>query len=102
MEKDANRLADQQVKAYFSRLSHIDELFRQAEQKMEGRRQPPEVTTHLDRLRQERDRLAERLDRTSAALHGSQTLSEIEFLGPLAIWDIVAEELEKLVERFTK
>ncbi|MDE1981058.1 MAG: hypothetical protein KGI81_01855 [Betaproteobacteria bacterium] len=101
MDKSARMLADQHIKEYFSRLNHIDELFRQAEQHPELHRQPPEVAAGLHKLRQERDNLAARLGQAASG-NENKDGPKADLLGPLAVWDIVAEQLEKLVERFNK
>ncbi len=86
-----NQLVESHVKEYTSRLNHIDELITRA-----GKAdiQKEEHQSELSDLKQEREKLADHLDKIQAQ-------SDEEWAkegGPMVIWDLVAERLEKLVE----
>jgi len=86
-----NQLVESHVKEYTSRLKHIDELITRAGK---ADMQKVEHQSELSDLKQERDKLAGHLDKI-------QMQSEEEWAkegGPMVIWDLVAERLEKLVE----
>jgi hypothetical protein len=99
MQKNIRSLVDQQIEQYFSRLNHIDELFQKADQALGQTPQAGAVKEHLEKLRQERDNLASRLEAARAQPTVGHVGQEAEVMGPMAIWDIVAEDLEKLIER---
>jgi len=88
-----DQLVESHVKEYTSRLKHIDELIARASkadiQKVEHR-------SELSDLKQERNNLAGHLDTINV-------LSAEEWAkkgGPMVMWDLVAERLEKLLEHF--
>ncbi|HHJ19965.1 MAG TPA: hypothetical protein ENJ84_09135 [Gammaproteobacteria bacterium] len=85
------QLVESHVKEYTSRLKHIDELITRAG-KTEIRK--AEHQSELSELKQERENLAGHLDKIKA-LSAEEWAKEG---GPMVIWDLVAERLEKLVE----
>ncbi|MGI9292806.1 MAG: hypothetical protein ACR2PS_02400 [Pseudomonadales bacterium] len=84
------QLVEQHIKAYHSKLQHLDELAEQAEAAKDT-----EHHDELSVLKAERDKLAGHL----AKLKHESPDSIIGSAGPMAIWDLVAERLEKLVEK---
>jgi len=86
-------LVDQQVKEYNSRLKHIDELAEQA-----AALEEESHAAELAELKSERNKLADYLKE----LEQNPSEKPLEKSGPMAIWDIVAQRLEKLVEKIHK
>ncbi len=85
------QLVESHVREYESRLRHIDELIARASK---TDFQKVEYQSELSDLKQKRNKLSGHLDEIKA-------LSAEEWAkkgGPMVIWDIVAERLEKLVE----
>ena len=86
------QLVETHVVEYESRLKHIDELIEQADKagvQKEGHQ------SELSSLKQEREKLAGNLDEIKAL----STEAWAKEGGPMVIWDLVAERLEKLIER---
>jgi len=86
------QLVESHVREYESRLKHIDELVARASK---ADLQKVEHQSELSDLKQERDKLAGHLDEIKA-LSAEEWAKEG---GPMVIWDIVAERLEKLTGR---
>jgi len=85
------QLVETHVMEYESRLKHIDELIEHTEKK--GNLNPGHAA-ELSELKQDREKLVDNLDeirRKSAEEWAKEG-------GPMVIWDLVAERLEKLVE----
>lgn len=87
-----NQLVEDHIREYEARLKHIDELFARASQ---VENQTPEHQAELSDLKQERAKLTEQMAQI-------KQLSAEEWAkkgGPMVIWDLVAQRLEKLLER---
>jgi len=90
------QLVERNILYYEARLKHIDELFEKAS-KAPGAG-TPEVDKELAELKAERSKLADEL-----AQMQEKSLEEwAKEGGPMVIWDLLAERLEKLVERLEK
>ena len=92
-----DKLIEQHVREYESRLKHIDELMQQAHAKGVT----PDTHEELAEIHQQREKLAGQL----GSLKASQDQREVEDVlryGPMAIWDVLAQKLEHLVERLEK
>lgn len=86
-------LVDQQVKEYNSRLKHIDELAEQA-----AALEEESHLAELAELKSERNKLADYLKE----LEQNRSEKSLEMTGPMYIWDVIAQRLEKLVEKIIK
>jgi len=88
-----DELVGRHVKEYNSRLKHIDELAEQA-----AILEEESHVAELAELKSERNKLADYLKELE------QNPSEISLKksGPMAIWDVIAQRLEKLVEKIDK
>jgi hypothetical protein len=91
---DINQLADRHIREHEARLKHIDELMEQVEVTGQSTHSA-EVSAVLSDLKRERGLLANQLDE----LRQQSAEEWAEKGGPMVMWDIVAERLEKLVER---
>lgn len=90
-----NLMVEQQVKEYQSRLTHIDELIERAKK---GVKETSPHKEQLTQLQQERNKLAAQYDKFRLSSVDNWRKEEIEKSGPMAIWDALAQQLEKLVE----
>ena len=91
---DINQLAERHIREHEARLKHIDELMGQVDKVQQTATDSSKVSAELDELKQERNVLAnhlEELKKKSAEEWAGRG-------GPMVMWDIVAERLEKLVE----
>lgn len=85
----------QHILAYEARLKHIDELMGRAHEKAEH----PQAHAELSALKQQRDILAGEVTELKRKPREQWHESELEKAGPMGLWDIVAQQLERLVER---
>lgn len=92
---DINQLAEQHIREHEARLKHIDELMEQADKAKQAEEDSSEVSAELADLKQERSELARHLDELRQ--HSEEDWAEKG--GPMVMWDIVADRLERLVER---
>lgn len=99
---DAYQLAEKNIREYTSRLKHIDELLAHARDKADESAASSEIETELSDLLRQRDTLASRLDKMRLKSLDDWQSEEIGKAGPLAVWDAVAQQIEKLVERFER
>ncbi|MDT8385408.1 MAG: hypothetical protein RRB22_13450 [Gammaproteobacteria bacterium] len=91
---DINQLVERHILEHEARLKHIDELMDQVERAKQAADSPEAVEEFKD-LQKERRRLIEAFDRQQT----TPAESWAEKGGPMIMWDILAERLEKLVER---
>jgi hypothetical protein len=92
-------LAEQRIREYDMRLHHIDELLEHAEEKLSLTTEEAESNVQLEKLKEERDRLASWLYETKLKPSENWRENEIQETSPMAIWDAVAQQVEKLVKR---
>lgn len=94
---DVEQLAEQHIREHESRLKHIDELLARAREK--AAQAQPEAGTELEKLTAQREELAGHLEKMRLRPVNDWQEKEIELAGPMGLWDAVAQQLEKLVER---
>jgi hypothetical protein len=92
-------LRSAQISRYQSRLKHLDELLKRAHQKENVE---PEQKTELKELARKREEFARYIGDLKHIDTEHWQEEEIEKAGPMALWDSVAQQLEKLVERLEK
>jgi len=90
---DINLKSDH-ISHYHAKLQHLDELLQRARQ---HKIEEAEHEAELKQLIARREELAHHLNDME-----SWREEEFEKAGPMAIWDAVAQQLEKLVERLEK
>ncbi len=102
MDDITRSTANQRIKEYDMRMHHLDELVGQAEQGVKRAPEQDEAAAQLEQLKQERDKLAAWLNQTRSMPLENWRQEEIIKAGPMGIWDAVAQQLEKLVERLER
>jgi hypothetical protein len=95
-----NRLIQQHVLEQESRLKHIDELLERAQQK--AARRESDAAEQLAEVKRERDRLSSQVEEFRVRPPDQWSEEEFRKTGPMVVWDTVAQELEKLVERLER
>ena len=98
MNDNINLRADR-ISKYQARLKHLDELLERA------RKKNIEATEHKNELKEivtKREELADYIGEMKRLDPEHWQQEEIEKAGPMGLWDSVAQQLEKLVERFEK
>lgn len=97
-----NELAEQHMRQYDAHLKHLDELLERAHKGVAEGPEHEEIRTQLTDLQRERDRLATLYEELRLKSPENWQEEEIEKGGPMGIWDAVAQQLEKLVERLER
>ena len=95
---NVNLRADR-ISRYQARLKHLDELLERARQK---KIEEAEHETELKELAGKREELAKYIGEMEHIDPKHWQEEEIEKAGPMALWDSLAQQLEKLVERIEK
>ncbi len=95
---DINRLAEQQVRLYQSRIQHLDELIGKARKGLEGHPEREKHEKTLDDILRRRDDLQVQLDEFIMK-HPDDLEEQVEKAGLMAIWEVLAQDLEKLLEK---
>mgnify|MGYP001824226671 FL=1 len=96
---DVSHLAEQHIREQEARLHRIDEL---TERARKGAGKAPEfahIYTELDDLVKRRDQAAMRLDDFKARAAEKWRDEEVERSGLMGVWDALAQQLERLVEK---
>jgi hypothetical protein len=93
-------LAERHILEYESRLKHIDELLTRAHEGATSK--PPEVDSELKELVSKRENLARHLEEMRLKSLEEWQEKEIERDGLMGIWDALAQQLEKFVERIER
>lgn len=92
------QLVEQHIKEHESRLKHVDELLERARKVVAEQTEHADNKAKLSTIAQERDKLATRLDDLRLRSLDDWREEELEKAGPMAAWDAVAMQLERLVE----
>jgi len=95
---DSNLMAEKRIKQYQSHLQHIDELMKQADVSLSGNKSPADYQVEITKIKQERDKLADYVDR----LKQKSPEQLLQTAGPMVMWEIIAQRLEKLVGHIGK
>jgi len=96
------RLIEQHILEYESRMRRIDELYQRAHEMAAGEDAGSEAHKRLDELAAQRSLLREGTDeiRSMPIEHWREDM--VREAGPMAVWDILAQKLEDFVERHEK
>ncbi len=94
-------LAEQRAREYDLRLRHVDELLDYADKEL-ARTKDAETSALLKKVKDDRDKLAMWLEETKRTPPENWRQDEIRKAGPMGIWDAIAQQVEKLVERFER
>jgi hypothetical protein len=96
-----NEMVEQHILEYKSRQKHAEELLAQAREHIGAGPEHAEMRSQIEQLANEYARLSGQLDQLKRRESGDWREEEIEQAGGLAVWDVLAQELEKLVEKLT-
>ena len=99
---DITSMRARHIQRYASRQKHLDELLARARKRTGEGPEHADVRDHLEDLETQRDALGNRLDKLKLGDPDDWKEEEIEKAGPMGIWDAVAEQAERLVERLEK
>jgi DNA repair exonuclease SbcCD ATPase subunit len=90
-------LAEQHMIEFESRLKRIDELLERVNVDVSD--EPYELASELKELTTKREELAGHIEKMRLKSLDDWEEKEIEKAGPMGVWDAVAQQIEKLVER---
>ncbi len=103
MDEFSRLLVEQRIKEYDMRLRHVDEVLSYAKKGLVQSASDPDTLVLLSRLEVERNKLADWLGETRRRPPEAWKKDEImRTAGPMGIWDAIALQVEKLVERFER
>ncbi len=97
-----DKLVDQHIREYESRLKHIDELYDRAHQASQGLDDDHALKIELGQYHDQPADLAKHTAKIKERPLAHWREDMIESSGPMAIWDVLAQKLEDLVERAEK
>lgn len=92
-------LIEQHIIEYESRMRHIDELYQRAHEAVADKTEADEAQAHLNEISAQRALLREGTDEIRAMPLDRWREDMVRTAGPMAIWDILAQKLEKFIER---
>jgi hypothetical protein len=95
-------LAEQRIREYELHLRHVDEVVEHAEKKLTQTPGEAETRAQLEKLKEERDRLACWLKEARCRTTEDWRQKGIRQAGPMGILDAIAQQVEKLVERIER
>lgn len=99
---DETKMVEQHMMEYASRMKHIDELLERATEGAANGPKDAETEAQLAKLREDREKLSRLHHEMKLKPLNDWQEQEIEKSGPMGIWDAVAQQLEKLVEKVEK
>lgn len=88
-----NQLAEQHIIEHQSRMKHIDELMQKAEETGDE-----ESKTELAELKEKQTEMGDYIEQ----LKEKSPEQLMETAGPMVMWELVAQRLEKLIEKIKK
>jgi len=97
-----DQLVEQHIREYESRCKHLDELLARAQDAAKGLADDHQIKIELNQYQEQQAKLVnetERLKKTSLDHWREDT---IQSAGPMAIWDVLAQQIEDLIERAEK
>lgn len=97
--RESTEPLEQPLNQYVASLRHIDELLARAKRGAARLPRRPELQAQIEKATNERDRLSEHVDKLKTMSPDEVSEEIIGKVGPMGIWDAVANELEKVVER---
>lgn len=92
-------LIEQQIKAYESRLKHIDELYLRARDAADKSDIDDESLSKLDEYERLKRQLAKKTESIKTLDVEDWRDETARSAGPMAIWDVLAQQLEDFIER---
>ena len=93
------KIADQHIREYESRLKHLDELFERAKQASARLDDGHALKSELGQYEEQYNDLANQTAKPGKRPYAHLPEDIIASAGPMAVWDILSQKLEDLVER---
>jgi phage terminase Nu1 subunit (DNA packaging protein) len=100
--KNVTELADRNILEYETHQQQSAELLARARKHIASGPEHDEVRVKMERLAREHDRLSANLDELKRRRASGDLLEDdIERAGPMAVWEVLGQDLEQLVEKLT-
>ena len=96
------QLVEQHIREYEARQKHVDELIVRAEDAVSTLVQGHAIKTELEQIQGQHSELVEQTEEIKKMPLEHWREEMIQSAGPMAIWDVLAQKLEDLVERMEK
>ena len=96
-----NQLIQQHILEHEMRLKHVDTLLERAQSGI-AKAGGGDAAEQLASAKAERDKLAGHVEEYKQRPTGQWSEAEFENKGPMIIWDTLAQQLERLVERMER
>jgi DNA repair exonuclease SbcCD ATPase subunit len=93
------QLIERHVHEYESRLKHIDELYQRAHQAADQLDEAQDAKSRLSELATQRALLQQTTESIKKMPLDHWREETVRSAGPMAIWDILAQQLEDFIER---
>lgn len=91
-------LINQHILEHESRLKHLDELLEKAEQNSHAIEAEAKHAEELEKIKEKRTELKNYIDSAKTMSIDHWEKDAINMAGPMAVWDAVAQKLEKMLE----
>jgi predicted mannosyl-3-phosphoglycerate phosphatase (HAD superfamily) len=99
---NVTQMAEQHMLEYEARQKHVGELLERVREKTTTGAEHSDLRARLEKLEKEQDKLTVRLDEFKLKDPENWRVEEIERSGLMGLWDALAQQAEKLVERLEK
>ena len=97
-----NELIEQHIRDYQLRMKRIDELMERARQGIGEGLTHEAHRAELEEVRRGREKLATLYDELKLSSTENWRREEIIKSGPMGVWDALAQQLERLIERLER
>ena len=96
------QLVEQHIREYESRRKNLEELLAQANELAKGLADDHDIKTELNQYHGQHAELAEETEKLREMSVEHWREDTIQSAGPMAIWDVLAQKIEDLIERVEK
>jgi hypothetical protein len=96
------QLVEQHIREYESRQKHIDELIERAHEASANLSDDNNLKIELEKVKDQHQELVKQTEKLKKMPLEHWREDTIRNAGPMAIWDVIAQKLEDMVERLEK
>ena len=96
------QLVEQHIREYESRQKHVDELIERAHEASAKLADDHNLKIELEKVKDQHEELVKQTEKLKKMPLEHWREDTIRNAGPMAIWDVIAQKLEDMVERMEK
>lgn len=96
------QLVERHIREYESRLKHLDELMARAHDATKHLDDDHDIKTEINQYQGQKAALVEETEKLKKMSLDHWREDTIQNAGPMAIWDVLAQKIEDLIERAEK